>query len=78
LRVIVAGPTNWRNRERGCELNDCSSQPGRLLAGILSDTKQSVPAAAPYAFWDFLMQMFQQPDRITMMYRQVMKYATCA
>ena len=42
------------------------------LAGIGYPTpsNQCWPGGVPYVFWDFLMEMFQQPDRITMIYRQ--------
>jgi hypothetical protein len=41
------------------------------LAGVGYPTpsNQCWPQGVPYIFWDFLMQMFQQPDRITMIYR---------
>jgi hypothetical protein len=42
------------------------------LAGIGYPTpsNQCWPGGVPYVFWDFLMQMFQEPDQITMIYRQ--------
>ena len=42
------------------------------LAGIGYPTpsNQCWPGGVPYVFWDFLMQMFQQPHQITMVYRQ--------
>jgi hypothetical protein len=41
------------------------------LAGIGYPTpsNQCWPGGVPYVFWDFLMQMFQEPDHITMIYR---------
>jgi hypothetical protein len=41
------------------------------LAGIGYPTpsNQCWPGGVPYVFWDFLMQMFQKPDQITMIYR---------
>ena len=41
------------------------------LAGVGYPTpsNQCWPGGVPYIFWDFLMQMFQQPDQITMIYR---------
>ena len=38
--------------------------------GYPTPSNQCWPGGVPYVFWDFLMQMFQGPDRITMMYRQ--------
>jgi hypothetical protein len=32
-------------------------------------SNQCWPGGIPYVFWDFLMQMFQEPDQITMIYR---------
>src|ERR1700730_9816075 len=37
--------------------------------GYPTPSNQCWPGGVPYIFWDFLMQMFQQPDRITMVYR---------
>jgi hypothetical protein len=41
------------------------------LAGKVYPTpsNQCWPGGVPYVFWDFLMQMFQEPDQITMIYR---------
>jgi hypothetical protein len=41
------------------------------LAGVGYPTpsNQCWPGGVPYVFWDFLLEMFQQPDRITMIYR---------
>jgi hypothetical protein len=41
------------------------------LAGIGYPTpsNQCWPGGVPYVFWDFLLEMFQQPDKITMIYR---------
>jgi hypothetical protein len=42
------------------------------LAGATYPTpsNQCWPGGVPYIFWDFLLQMVQQPDSITMIYRQ--------
>jgi hypothetical protein len=37
--------------------------------GYPTPSNQCWPGGVPYVFWDFLMQMFQQPDHITMVYR---------
>jgi hypothetical protein len=41
------------------------------LAGIGYPTpsNQCWPGGVPFVFWDFLLEMFQQPDKITMIYR---------
>jgi hypothetical protein len=41
------------------------------LAGIgyRTPSNQCWPGGVPFVFWDFLLQMFQQPDKITMIYR---------
>jgi hypothetical protein len=41
------------------------------LAGVGYPTpsNQCWPGGVPYVFWDFLMQMIQQPDQITIIYR---------
>jgi len=42
------------------------------LAGVGYPTpnNQCWPGGVPYVFWDFAMQMLQEPDQITMVYRQ--------
>jgi len=42
------------------------------LAGIGYPTpsNQCWPGGVPYVFWDFLLQIFQKPDSLTMIYRQ--------
>src|SRR5437016_309188 len=37
--------------------------------GYPTPSNQCWPGGVPYVFWDFLMEMFQQPDHITMIYR---------
>ena len=37
--------------------------------GYPTPSNQCWPGGVPYVFWDFLMEMFQQPDKITMIYR---------
>ena len=37
--------------------------------GYPTPSNQCWPGGVPYVFWDFLLQMFQQPDQITMIYR---------
>jgi hypothetical protein len=37
--------------------------------GYPTPSNQCWPGGVPYVFWDFLMQMFQTPDQITMIYR---------
>jgi hypothetical protein len=38
--------------------------------GYATPSNQCWPGGVPYIFWDYLVQMFQKPDRITMIYRQ--------
>ena len=38
--------------------------------GYPTPSNQCWPGGVPYVFWDFLMEMVQQPDKITMIYRQ--------
>src|SRR6202162_4597279 len=37
--------------------------------GYPTPSSQCWPGGVPYIFWDYLLQMFQQPDEITMIYR---------
>jgi hypothetical protein len=43
------------------------SQAGQ---GYPTPSNQCWPGGVPYVFWDFLVQIFQRPDRILMIYRQ--------
>jgi len=38
--------------------------------GYPTPSNQCWPGGVPYLFWDFLLQIFQQPDHILMLYRQ--------
>jgi hypothetical protein len=38
--------------------------------GYPTPSNQCWPGGVPYIFWDFLVQMFQEPDHITIIYRQ--------
>ena len=38
--------------------------------GYPTPSNQCWPGGVPYVFWDFLVQMFQTPDHITIVYRQ--------
>src|SRR5450432_3375885 len=38
--------------------------------GYPTPSNQCWPGGVPYIFWDFLVQMFQTPDHITIVYRQ--------
>jgi len=37
--------------------------------GYQTPSNQCWPGGVPYIFWDYLLQMFQRPDHITMIYR---------
>jgi hypothetical protein len=37
--------------------------------GYPTPSNQCWPGGVPYVFWDFLVQMFQEPDQITIVYR---------
>jgi hypothetical protein len=38
--------------------------------GYPTPSNQCWPGGVPYVFWDFLVQIFQRPDRLLMIYRQ--------
>jgi len=38
--------------------------------GYPTPSNQCWPGGVPYVFWDFLLQIFQQPDHLLMIYRQ--------
>src|SRR5262249_38378464 len=37
--------------------------------GYQTPSNQCWPGGVPYVFWDFIVQILQQPDRVTMIYR---------
>ena len=41
----------------------------KVGGGYPTPSNQCWTGGVPYVFWDFLMQMFQEPDQITMIYR---------
>ena len=46
--------------------------------GYPTPSNQCWPGGVPYVFWDFLLQMVQQPDRITWCTGKAMRCAGCA
>ncbi len=38
--------------------------------GYPTPSNQCWPGGVPYVFWDFLVQLLQQPDKVTLIYRQ--------
>ncbi|HXJ00689.1 MAG TPA: hypothetical protein VNH44_05660 [Micropepsaceae bacterium] len=38
--------------------------------GYPTPSNQCWPGGVPYVFWDFLVQMFQEPNQVTIIYRQ--------
>ena len=54
------------------EAAEIVKQHGELSAagvGYQTPSNQCWPGGVPYVFWDFLVQLFQEPDHITMIYR---------
>jgi hypothetical protein len=64
---------DWKNPILTPEAARIVKQYGDLsLAGKGYETpsNQCWPGGVPYVFWDFLVQIFQAPDHLTIMYRQ--------
>jgi hypothetical protein len=54
------------------EAAEAVKKPGEISlagGGYPTPSNQCWPGGVPYVFWDFLMEMFQRPDHITMIYR---------
>jgi len=66
---LVGDYTNPILKPEAAEIVKQHGQISAAGGGYPTPSNQCWPGGVPYVFWDFLMEMFQQPDRITMIYR---------
>jgi hypothetical protein len=66
---LVGDYTNPILRPEAAEIVKKHGEMSLAGEGYPTPSNQCWPGGVPYIFWDYLMQMFQQPDSITMIYR---------
>ena len=66
---LVGDYTNPILKPRAAEVVKKYGEASLAGKGYPTPSNQCWPQGVPYIFWDFLMQMLQQPDKITMIYR---------
>jgi hypothetical protein len=67
---LVGDYTNPILKPQAAEIVKKHGEISLAGGGYPTPSNQCWPGGVPYVFWDFLMEMFQQGDRITMVYRQ--------
>ena len=66
---LVGDYTNPILKPQAAEIVKKHGEMSLAGEGYPTPSNQCWPGGVPYIFWDYLLQMFQQPDRITMIYR---------
>jgi hypothetical protein len=69
FQMLVGDYTNPILKPHAAEIVKALGEISRAGGGYPTPSNQCWPGGVPYVFWDFLMQMVQQPDKITMIYR---------
>jgi hypothetical protein len=69
FQQLVGDYTNPILQPAAAEVVKQHGEISKAGKGYPTPSNQCWPGGVPYVFWDFLMQMFQQPDEITMIYR---------
>jgi hypothetical protein len=69
FQQLVGDYTNPILRPAAAEVVKKHGEISTAGGGYPTPSNQCWPGGVPYVFWDFLMEMFQQPDKITMIYR---------
>jgi hypothetical protein len=69
FQQLVGDYTNPILKPAAAEIVKQHGEISKAGKGYPTPSNQCWPGGVPYVFWDFLMQMFQQPDKITMIYR---------
>jgi hypothetical protein len=69
FRRLIGDHTNPILKPHAAERVKQHGEISRAGGGYPTPSNQCWPGGVPYVFWDFLMQMFQEPDQITMIYR---------
>lgn len=70
FQELVGDYTNPILKPHAAEIVKRHGEMSRAGIGYPTPSNQCWPGGVPYVFWDFLMQMFQEPDQITIIYRQ--------
>jgi hypothetical protein len=69
FQQLVGDFTNPILKPHAAEIVKKKGEMSRSGTVYPTPSNQCWPGGVPYVFWDFLMQMFQTPDQITMIYR---------
>jgi len=69
FQQLVGDYTNPILRPEAAEIVKQHGDLSLSGVGYPTPSNQCWPGGVPYIFWDFLVEMFQQPDHITMIYR---------
>jgi hypothetical protein len=69
FQKLVGDYTNPILKPEAAEIVKKHGEISLAGGGYPTPSNQCWPGGVPYIFWDYLMQMFQRPDRITMIYR---------
>jgi hypothetical protein len=69
FQQLVGDYTNPILKPEAAEVVKKHGEISLASKGYPTPSNQCWPGGVPYVFWDFLMEMFQEPDRITMIYR---------
>jgi hypothetical protein len=69
FQQLVGDYTNPILQPAAAEIVRQHGEISKAGGGYPTPSNQCWPGGVPYVFWDFLMEMFQEPDRITMIYR---------
>jgi hypothetical protein len=70
FQQLVGDYTNPILKPEAAEIVKKHGELSRAGIGYPTPSNQCWPGGVPYVFWDFLMQMYQEKDRITLVYRQ--------
>src|SRR5271170_7470593 len=69
FQKLVGDYTNPILKPHAAEIVKALGEISLAGGGYPTPSNQCWPGGVPYVFWDFLMQIVQQPDKITMIYR---------
>ena len=69
FQMLVGDHTNPILKPEAADVVKRHGEVSRAGEGYATPSNQCWPGGVPYVFWDFIVQIVQQPDRITMIYR---------
>ena len=67
---LVGDYTNPILKPEAAEIVKKHGEISLSSVGYPTPSNQCWPGGVPYVFWDFLVQIFQRPDHVTILYRQ--------